>query len=210
MSLHASAGPSLARAKAACLLVHGRGASAKGMLDFAEGLAQPDVAFVAPQAPGYTWYPYSFLAPLRYNEPGIPDGVAMLHSAVADLEAGGIPADQIVVLGFSQGACLAAEMVARHPTRYAGLVVLSGGLIGNGERAGVEPPADKTFDYAGSLDRTPVFLGCSDIDPHIPLARVERTAEVFAGLDAEVEKRIYPNFGHGINDDEVAYVRGLL
>ncbi|HLA63305.1 MAG TPA: alpha/beta fold hydrolase, partial [Rhodothermales bacterium] len=188
-------GAPLGRARAAMILVHGRGASAESILDLADLFAQPDVAYLAPQAAGHTWYPFSFLAPLERNEPGLSSGLRAVGDVLARVEAAGLPAEKTVVLGFSQGACLALEFAARHPRRYGGVVALSGGLIGTGGQAGA-PPDDKRFDYEGSLDGTPVFLGCSDVDPHIPLARVRRSAEVLTALGGDVTERIYPGMGH--------------
>lgn len=206
----ATAGAALEDAAAAVVLIHGRGASARSMVGFADALDQPGVAYLAPQAAGSTWYPRSFLAPLAQNEPGLSSGLQAIADLLVRLQNAGHALRQTVLLGFSQGACLASEFVARHPQRYGGLVVLSGGLIGTGEIDDAAPPDDKRFDYEGTLDGTPVFLGCSDVDLHIPLARVERTAEVFQALGADVTKRIYEGMGHTVNDDELRMARALL
>jgi predicted esterase len=204
------AGAPLHRAKVAVILVHGRGATADGMVSLADVLVQPEAAYLAPQAAGRTWYPYSFLAPLQQNEPGLSSALAMLQGLLARLTEAGLPPERTVLLGFSQGACLSTEFAARHPRRYGGVVGLSGGLIGSSDLPGVASPDDKRFDYEGDLAGTPVFLGRSDVDPHIPLARVERTAEVLEALGGDVTKRIYPGMGHTISHDEVKFVRGLL
>ena len=206
----ARAGVPLERAQAAAIFVHGRGASAESILSLADALAQPEVAYLAPQAAGYTWYPNSFLAPIEQNEPGLSSGLQVLADLLARLDEAGHPPERVLLLGFSQGACLTTEFAARHPRRYGGVVALSGGLIGTGERPGKAPPHDKVFDYAGDLDGTPVFLGCSDVDPHIPIERVETTARVFERLGADVRTRVYEGMGHTINDDEIRYVRKLL
>lgn len=206
----AESGAPLGRARAAMILVHGRGATAGSILSLADELAQPEVAYLAPQAAGNTWYPYSFLAPLERNEPGLSSGLRALDDVRRRIEEAGIPAERTVLLGFSQGACLASEYAARHARRYGGVVVLSGGLIGTSEVAGAEPPSDKRFEYAGSLGGTPVFLGCSDVDAHIPLERVRESTRVLRALGAEVTERIYPGMGHTINKDEVRFIRGLL
>lgn len=206
----AEAGAPLTRAQAAMILVHGRGATAGSILTLADELAQPEVAYRAPQAAGYAWYPYSFLAPLAHNEPGLTSGLQLLGETLEQLEAGGLGPERTVLLGFSQGACLALEYAARHPRRYGGVVALSGGLLGTAEIAGAAPPHDKRFDYDGSLDGTPVFLGCSDVDAHIPLARVQQSAEVLRTLGGAVTARIYPGMGHTVNEDEIRFVRGLL
>jgi predicted esterase len=194
-------GPAPSAARLAVILVHGRGGSASEMLTLADELGISDIAWVAPQAAGHTWYPYSFLAPIEQNEPGISSGLGVLAGLVEDLGRAGVPATRVGVLGFSQGACLSLEFAARHADRYAAVVGLSGGLIG---------PPGTPRDYAGSLAGTPVFLGCSDIDAHIPVERVRESATVFRRLEASVDERIYPRMGHTINQDELEAVRALL
>jgi glyoxalase family protein len=187
-------GRPLDEAKAAMVLVHGRGATARSILELGTVLDHPDLAYLAPQASGNTWYPYSFLAPIPQNEPGITSGLQAVAEVVSTIEAAGIPAEKIIIGGFSQGACLASEFVARHAQRYGGLLAFSGGLIG---------PPGMARNYEGSLDGTPVFIGCSDVDPHIPLVRVTETADTLAELGASVTKKIYPGMGHTINQDEI-------
>ncbi len=199
------AGRPINEAAAALVMVHGRGATAENILTLADEFGRDDLALVAPQAAGYTWYPYSFLAPLHQNEPWLSSALARLGEVVAQLEAEGMPAERIVLLGFSQGACLSLEFAARNPRRYGAVIGLSGGLIGP---PGM--PRDYLQDKAGSLAGTPVFLGCSDRDPHVPRERVDETAEVLRELNAEVTERIYPNMGHTVDQDEVDFVRGLL
>jgi predicted esterase len=183
------------------ICVHGRGASAEDILDLAAALRTTDVAFLAPNAAGGTWYPYSFLAPLDQNEPGLSSGLGVLARLVHELTDQGVSHDRVGLLGFSQGACLALEFAARHARRYAGLAGLSGGLIG---------PAGTPRNYTGSLDGTPVFLGCSDVDPHIPVERVHETARVLRALGAEVDERIYPGMGHTVSLDEFDAVRAMF
>lgn len=195
------AGAPLARAKAAMLLVHGRGATAQGILDIGEALGFPDIAYAAPQAGGYSWYPYSFMAPMDYNEPGLTSGLQAIDDLRVQIEEAGIPTERIYLLGFSQGACLSLEYVARHAQRFGGVIGLSGGLIG---------PEGTPRDYAGSLVGTPVLLGCSDVDAHIPLSRVHETTAVLTAMGAEVDERIYPGMGHTINADEIKAVRAML
>lgn len=201
------AGPPLERARACLILLHGRGATAESILSLGQALEAPELAVLAPQAAdvgyGPAWYPYSFLAPLAHNEPWLSSALRLVGKVVASAEAAGIDAGRIVIAGFSQGACLAAEFAARNARRYGGVVALSGGLIGNGQRQGVDPPADKLFEYPGSLHGTPVFLGCSDRDPHIPVERVYATGEAFEQLGAEVDLRIYQGMGHTVNEDEI-------
>jgi predicted esterase len=194
-------GPSPASARATLIMVHGRGASAEDMLGLAAALQAPDVAVLAPQAAGRTWYPYSFLTPIADNEPGITSGLGVIASLVGGLIAQHIPIERIALLGFSQGACLSLEFAARHPQCYKAVFGLSGGLIG---------PAGTPRDYPGSFDGAPVLLGCSDVDPHIPLPRVRETAEVLRRMGAGVDERIYPQMGHIVNEDELGAVRALL
>jgi predicted esterase len=182
-------------------MLHGRGADASDMFKLAEVLAQPDLAYLAPQAAGRSWYPYSFLAPIVRNEPFLSSALDMIDRILAQLGSDGLPLDRIALLGFSQGACLALEYAARHARRYGALVGLSGGLIG---------PDGTPRDYSGQFAGTPVMLGCSDSDPHIPLRRVHETARVLRALDGKVTERIYPGMGHGINDDEIKQIRTLL
>jgi predicted esterase len=195
------AGPAPAEARLAAILLHGRGASAEDILGLAGEFRASDVAYLAPQAAGQTWYPYSFLAPIEQNEPGLGSALRVVSTLLLDLEQQGVPADRVVLMGFSQGACLASEFAARHARRYAGVVALSGGLIG-------PPGIPRT--YGGSLDGTPAFLGCSDSDPHIPLERVRESSEVFRRMGATVDERIYPRMGHTVNRDEIAAIDALL
>ncbi|MEX0778213.1 MAG: alpha/beta hydrolase [Balneolales bacterium] len=194
-------GEPLADAKGAVILIHGRGATAESILSLADQFDQPGIAYLAPQAADNTWYPYSFMEPLYQNSPGISSGLQAINDLVDHIEAIGIPIEKIVLLGFSQGACLATEYAAQNARRYGGIVGLSGGLIG---------PDGTPRTYKGSFNQTPVFLGCSDIDPHIPLERVNETAEVFERMGADVTKRIYPNMGHTVNEDEIQFVREIL
>jgi predicted esterase len=194
-------GPEPARARLAVICIHGRGASAEDILTVADELELDDVAYLAPQAAGNTWYPYSFLSPLNDNQPGLNSALGVVASLVDDLGAQQIAAERVAVLGFSQGACLSLEYAARHARRYAAVIAFSGGLIG---------PPGAPREYTGSLDGTPVFIGCSDIDPHIPVERVRESAVVFRGLSAQVDERIYPRMGHTINGDEISRVRKML
>jgi predicted esterase len=194
-------GPEPAAARLAVILVHGRGASADDILNLADELHLDDVAWLAPEAAGRTWYPYSFLSPIERNEPGITSGLTVLNGLVEALGRAGIPADRTALMGFSQGACLSLEFAARFARRYAAVIGLSGGLIG---------PPGTPREYAGSLAGTPVFLGCSDIDAHIPVERVHESTEVFRRLGARVDERIYPGMGHTVNDNELEAVRTLL
>jgi predicted esterase len=197
-------------ARAAVVLVHGRGASAGSMLTLVDEITREDqsggqdfseVAFLAPQAPGYTWYPYTFLAPLKQNEPYLSRALHTLSDVLAQLEASGLSSDRVALIGFSQGACLTLEFVARNARRYGGVAGLSGGLIG---------PADAPRDYPGHLADTPVFLGCSTVDPHIPEDRVLETSQVLERMGAQVTTRMYPNLGHTVNEDEITFIRKMV
>jgi len=195
------AGAPLEEARAAMVLVHGRGATARSILELAAAVDMPGFAYLAPQAAGNTWYPNRFLMPIESNEPGISSGMQAIDDALALVTGAKIPTSRVVLIGFSQGACLTLEYSARHARRYGGVAGLSGGLIG---------PDGTPRDYTGSLDGTPVLLGCSDIDPHIPLERVHETAEALERLGGIVDIRIYPGMGHTVNDDEIEAVRGMM
>lgn len=195
------AGKDSEKADGAMILIHGRGASAQSILTLANEFNASDFYYVAPQASGHQWYPNSFLAPTDRNEPGLSSGLQMIHDIVTTLEKSGMPKEKIILLGFSQGACLASEYVARHPAAYGGLAALSGGLIGDTISA---------ENYSGSLDNTPVFLGCSNIDPHIPKERVDETETILKGLDADVTKKIYNGMAHTVNEDEISHVKKLI
>jgi predicted esterase len=197
----ARAGVPLEQARAAMVCVHGRGATAASILELASVIDAPGFACLAPQAAANTWYPNRFLAPISSNEPGITSGLQAIHDAIGIANASGIPREKVVLMGFSQGACLTLEYAARHAHRYGAIFGLSGGLIG---------PDGTARDYPGSFDGTPVFLGCSDVDPHIPLSRVHETATVLKRLGAEVETRVYPNMDHTVSPDEVKVMRAVL
>ncbi|MEF8795648.1 MAG: dienelactone hydrolase family protein [Salinivenus sp.] len=194
-------GAPLADAAAAMILLHGRGASARGILSLADALDVPDVAYLAPQAAGRSWYPESFTAPIEDNEPHLGSALQVVGDTIAHAVEAGLTEEQVLLVGFSQGACLATEYVVRHPQRYGGVAGLSGGLIG---------PEATPSDAEGALDGTPVFLGCSDQDPYIPLERVRETADVFRHLGASVTERIYEGMGHTTNEDELQHIRELL
>ena len=196
-----TAGEPLDKAKAAMIMVHGRGASAEDILSLTPELNQPGFAYLAPQAAGYAWYPNSFLAPIASNEPGLSSGLAVIASLLEKLAEAGIPPERTIILGFSQGACLSLEFAARNARRYGGLAGLSGGLIG---------PDGTPRDYPGSLDSTPVFLGCSDVDPHVPKKRVELSAEVLQRLGGNVTTRLYPRMGHTVNRDEIRQIQDMM
>ena len=195
------AGAPPARAKGVVLLIHGRGASAESILPLADAMAMPDLCYLAPQAEGYSWYPQSFMAPTAANEPYQSRALERIAAIIAEILAAGIDVGKLAVIGFSQGACLTSETVLRNPRAYGFVGILSGGAIG---------PPGTPRDYQGSLAGARVFLGCSDHDAHIPLARVKDTTAVFTRMGAEVTERIYPGSAHGINDDEITFLRAGL
>jgi len=194
-------GAPISTARLVAIFMHGRGASAEDILGLAPELGVDDVAYLAPQAAGQSWYPHSFLSPIEQNEPGLSSALGVIARLVAAAGEQRHAPDRVVILGFSQGACLSLEFAARHPCRYAAIVGLSGGLIG---------PAGTSREYPGSMENTPVFIGCSDIDAHIPVERVRESAGVFRRMGATVDERIYPRMGHTINQDELQAMRALI
>lgn len=200
-----SAGASLADADAALVLLHGRGATAQSILPLGEEVAAAlpglRLALVAPQAANTTWYPYSFLSPLESNEPWLSSALEKVDSVVAGLDGAGLPAERVVLAGFSQGACLASEYLARNARRWGGLAAFSGGLIG---------PSGTPRAYDGTLAGTPVFVGCGVPDPHIPTERVRETAEVLERMGAAVDMRLYPGLGHTVNAEEIAALAEIV
>jgi predicted esterase len=196
-----TAGARLEDAQAAVLACHGRGGTAEDILSVASALKVPGVAYLAPQAHGHAWYPNSFLAPIKANEPYLSSALALLGRLLEQIGTQGPPIERTLLLGFSQGACLALEFVARNARRYGGVVGWSGGLIG---------PPGTPREYSGSLDGTPIFLGSSDTDPHVPVERVRETAEVLGALGADVDLRIYPGMGHTVNSEELERAQSML
>jgi phospholipase/carboxylesterase len=194
-------GAPLDNAHAAMVMLHGRGASARDILTSVPELADADCAYLAPEAPGGAWYPRPFRAPLRDNEPYLSASLALIAEILALLNEGGLGAERVILFGFSQGACLGLEYAARHAQRYGGIVGLSGGLIG---------PDDTPREDGGSMDGSPVFLGCSDADPFIPQYRVENAADWFEQHSAAVTLRLYTNMEHTVNENEMEFVRGLM
>jgi predicted esterase len=189
------------KTRLAVILLHGRGSAPEDLLELADEWNIPDIAYLAPAAAGGTWYPESFLAPMDRNEPWLTSALRTVERVLGEIEQHGVPPERVAILGFSQGGCLALEFAARHARRYAGVVGLSAGLVG---------PPGTPRTYGRSLSGTPVFLGCSDTDPHIPLSRVHESADVFRRLDGLVDERIYPDLGHSVNRDEVDAVKALF
>lgn len=194
-------GKQTGEATKALVMIHGRGGSADDILSLAKYLPVTDFALFAPQATNNTWYPYSFLAPPKENEPWLSGALAVIKDTVADIQAEGIPPENIYFLGFSQGACLTLEFVTRNATRYGGVAAFTGGLIG-----------DTIYEenYTGDFGGTPVFIGTSDPDPHVPVERVNASAEILSKLHAAVTKKVYKNMGHTISEDEINTVNELI
>jgi phospholipase/carboxylesterase len=196
-----TAGKKLGETDKVLIMIHGRGGSAEDILSLASHLSVDDFALLAPQATNHTWYPYSFMAPPEQNEPWLSSALSVLEEIVADVERAGIPSNNIYFLGFSQGACLTLEFVTRNPKQYGGVVAFTGGLIG-----------DKIYpgNYKGSFNGTPVFIGTSDPDMHVPVERVYATANIMRDMQADVTEKVYHNMGHTINQDEIDQAKRLV
>lgn len=194
-------GKPLGKGRVVVIMVHGRNASPENILELTTAVANPDVTYIAPAAAGGTWYPLGFMSAIEKNEPGITSGIAVIHGLIDEAQTLGVPTERIVLLGFSQGACLASTAAQRRPARYGGVIVYSGGLIG---------PSGTVWNEKGSFSETPVFLGCSDRDAHIPEERVRASAALFERMGAAVTLRIYPEMGHLVSEDEIVYTRELL
>ncbi len=209
------AGAPPARAGSGLVLLHGRGGSAADILGLLEPLALPDIAGIAPEAPGKSWWPTSFLAPSAQMEPFVIRGLAAVRTAVLALESDGVPRSRIWLCGFSQGACLALEAFAREGEGLAGVFGLSGGLVGTGDAPG-GPQDDlyghgpKAFDYPGLRPDARVWISVHENDPHIPLARVRRSVEVLSAMQAQVSHAVHKGAGHGILPPDLATMRRFL
>jgi predicted esterase len=194
-------GAPLGDSHAVMIMIHGRGATAGSILELSDAFDRPDFSYLAPPADGNTWYPHSFMAEKAMNEPGLSAGLEVIEHLLDEVVKRGFPRQRIMLLGFSQGACLAAEYAVRHPARYGGILVFSGGLIG---------PPGTTWPAEGTFKKTPIFLGCSDVDGHVPLTRVNESADVFERMGAAVTRRVYPGMGHTVNQDEIDFTRALM
>ena len=183
------------------VMLHGRGAGPKNILDLVPRLGAGNLTFLAPAAAANSWYPLSFLADVEKNQPFLDSALRLVASVVDEARSAGVPSERIAILGFSQGACLACEFAFRNPRRYGAIIAFTGGLIG---------PPGTSWSPDGSLAGTPVFLGNSDADAHVPKSRSDETAAVFTAMNAAVDLRIYPAMGHIVNDDEINAARGLL
>lgn len=208
-------GAALSRARLGVVLLHGRGSTAQNMFRLADQISIPDIAYLAPQASGQSWWPTSFLAPFATIEPHLASAIGMVDLCLSQLAENGITADRTVLVGFSQGACLALEYTARSSAHLRACVALSGGLIGTADD-GDEPSQalyghrPKRFDYATNKSGLDLFIGCHEQDPHIPLERVKQSAEVFRDLGADVTTKIHQGAGHSMMQSELGYLRGLL
>ncbi|MEZ5044569.1 MAG: dienelactone hydrolase family protein [Saprospiraceae bacterium] len=196
-----SQGLPLAQAQKALIMIHGRGASAEAILQLSQQLKVDGFTLLVPQAKDNTWYPHSFMAPVAQNEPGLSTGLGVIYELVAEVKESGIATNAIFFLGFSQGACLCSEFVARNGTQYGGVFLFSGGLIGAEIDRG---------PYQGDFKNTPIFLGCSDVDSHVPLHRVQESTAVFCEMGAQVTERIYPNAPHSVFANEIAFANAIL
>lgn len=194
-------GADLSEAQAAMIMLHGRGATAEDIIGIARIIDRPQVAFLAPEAAGRSWYPRPFMEPIEKNQPYLASALLMIAGLVARCNAAGLPPSRVSLLGFSQGACLSLEFAARSPRRYGGIFALSGGLVGET----LTPES-----YSGSLHNTPVLIGCGDDDHHMPLTRVQQSTAIMSGLGAEVEEHIYAGMGHTINEDEIGHIQRIL
>ena len=196
-----TAGAPIHKAGKALLMLHGRGANAQDILSLSQYLTVETFALLAPQATNNTWYPHSFIAPITQNEPWLSSALEVIKDIVKDINQNNINNENIYLLGFSQGACLALEFAARNATKYGGIIAFSGGLIG-----------DKIYteNYNGHFAATPVFIGSSNPDFHIPVERVRNSAKILKEMNAQVTEKIYDNMGHTINEDELAYANKIL
>jgi phospholipase/carboxylesterase len=196
-----AAGKEVNDAKKALIMIHGRGADAGDILGLSKYFNIPEFALVAPEATNNTWYPQSFMAPAALNEPWLTSALELVDLTVREIVSAGIDKTSIYFLGFSQGACLTLEYVARNATRYGGIVAFTGGLIG-----------DKIYNenYKGDFGGTPVFIGTSDPDPHVPVQRVYATSNILTDMGATVTHKVYPNMGHTISNDEITQANNLV
>ena len=196
-----TAGKPLKDANKALIMIHGRGSSAEDILSLSAYLNVKEYALIAPQATNNTWYPFSFLMPPAQNEPWLSSALSVLNEVVTDLNNVNISTEHIYFVGFSQGACLMLEFVTRNAKKYGGVVAFTGGLIG-----------DKIYreNYKGDFENTPVFIGSSDPDPHVPVERVNESTDVMKSMHANVITKVYKHMGHTINEDEIQNANSLV
>ncbi|MFD2245240.1 alpha/beta hydrolase [Pontibacter ruber] len=196
-----TAGKPLEQTGKALVMVHGRGATAESILELSDYLDVTDFTLNAPQATNHSWYPYSFMAPVSQNQPALDSALALLDETVKSIKAQGVDSRHIYLLGFSQGACLTAEYATRHAQRFGGLLLFTGGLIGQ---------QIDTGNYKGSFEGTPVLITTGDPDPHVPVSRVEETVKIMEEMGAEVTKQIYKGRPHTILQEELSLAKTIL
>ena len=194
-------GVPLQEAKKALIMIHGRGGSATDILSLASHLQVADYALLAPQATAHSWYPHSFIAPVEDNEPSLSSALAVIGKTVEKAMDAGIKTEHIYFFGFSQGACLSLEFLARNARAYGGAVAIIGGLIGE--------EINRT-NYGGNFHKTPIFIGTSNPDFHVPIQRVYATESILKEMDADVTLKVYDNFGHTIHPEEVEWANRLV
>ncbi|MDE3183554.1 MAG: dienelactone hydrolase family protein [Bacteroidota bacterium] len=196
-----NAGIPLKEAEKVLIMIHGRGGSAEDILSLGKYLNVKDYALLAPQARDHSWYPYSFIAPVSQNEPWLSSALDLIKETLDEITAEGISAENVCLLGFSQGACLTLEFAARNAQKFDGVVAFTGGLIG-----------DKihTENYKGNFEGTPIFIGSSNPDPHVPVQRVRETTGILKSMHADVTEKIYNGMGHTISEDEIAMANELI
>jgi predicted esterase len=194
-------GRSLEESHAVAIMMHGRGRTTDDILELANRIGNSAFTYLAPTAKDNTWYPYGFMEAIEKNEPFLSSALAIYDALIGQLLEKGFSKQQIILLGFSQGACLTAEYAVRHADRYGGIVLFTGGLIG---------PPGTSWHYPGSFQGTPIFLGTSDIDGFVPQERVQESAAIFEQMGAQVIERIYPGMDHIVNDDEIAIARAIM
>lgn len=196
-----SEGQPLSETGKALIMIHGRGASAESILSLADHLPVADFTLFAPQAANHSWYPYSFMAPVAQNQPALDSALALLQGLVTEIIDQGVSSEQIYLLGFSQGACLTAEFAARHAQKFGGLIIFTGGLVGQ---------QLDTQNYRGNFAGTPVLITTGDPDPHVPISRVEETEKIMGAMGATLIKRVYQGRSHTILPEEINLAHEIL
>jgi phospholipase/carboxylesterase len=196
-----TAGVALKNAAKVLLMLHGRGANAEDIISLSEYLKLRDTHIIAPQATNNAWYPYSFLSPRQQNEPWLSSALQVLKEILRDVMRAGFKSEQVFILGFSQGACLTLEFATQNAQPFGGIIAFTGGLIGN---------VLQDENYSGNFQKAKVFIGNSDRDPHVPVARSEESKKIMENLGAEVTLKIYPGMAHTVNDDELDWVNGNM
>ncbi|MGV3601620.1 MAG: alpha/beta hydrolase [Dyadobacter fermentans] len=196
-----TSGVPVQRAKKAVVMLHGRGGTAADIISLQKALKLDEMAIYAPQATNNSWYPYSFLAPVQQNQPALDSALALVGEVVAEIEAQGIPAEQIYFVGFSQGACLTLEYTTRNARKYGGIIAFTGGLIGQELAVG---------NYKGDFKQTPVFISTGNPDPHVPVSRVQESVTILEDMHAAVSQVVYPGRPHTISGEEIQLVNNTI